>query len=625
MLLNNTNIETEINQAVKAPYIAIDTETIDLEDKSIVGYSFAYMKNNKIYAHYVPISHKYITNVNRDLAIRCIKKLMEKNVIMHNAPFDLEVLYYFADINYDNVKVDDTLIIAHLLDERRRCGLKTLALMELGYKMTEFKELCGIGKKRIPFSEVRDANAIHQYASDDARYTLELFNKLYPQVQMDKDLNWIYTEIEKPLLLVVTDMQINGLTIDKKIIDNIEQYCIKKVTMAKEKLDYIMPNVNLNSPKQLREWFIGYRRLEPIKFSRKTQQPSVDAEFLEHYSNYKKCPEIKLILDYRKYNKILSTFIPALTPKSGNKVKAKFKQCGTVSGRFSSSEPNMQNIPRDIECDSEYEDTNIRKAIIADKGHVLIGADYSQIELRITGLMSEDKALCDNYAKMQDVHQMTADACGCNRQHAKTINFGLIYGMREKTLAKQLGVSPKKANLYFHKYWLQYPGVAKYMNDLEMQIWDMYKKNYHAEVKTKFGRVRRLSKQFKNLEPWQQSGKIRSLINATIQGTAADIMKLSLVIMYPYLKQENARIVLTVHDEVLVSCPKENKERCEEIVYSAMMAANKYLKFPVEVDLNTGETWFDAHKSDLDNNGRINIDNKITEVAFKTVGRRKCY
>jgi DNA polymerase-1 len=342
-----------INDAIKSTRIAVDTETVSLVDKTLIGFSFAYTKANKIVSWYVPVRHNKFNNMPLEDVQKILKVILNHGqLIFHNYVFDGMVFKKFG-IPVKAAVVHDTMILAHLIDENSNQGLKPCALRYCHHKMKHFKEICGSGKNRISFADIKKEVAVN-YGSEDAEYTCKLFKILYPKVIADDNLYRIYETIERPLLLVVEDMQINGITIDNKQVDRIREKCQKQVSDALERIEYLMPNINLNSPKQLREHFIDKKRLTSLKLSKKTQLGSVDKEFLEHYETDKRCPEIKFLLAYRKYNKILSTFIPALTTgvNAGYKIHAQFRQSGTTSGRFSSSNPNMQNIPR---TDDEFD------------------------------------------------------------------------------------------------------------------------------------------------------------------------------------------------------------------------------------------------------------------------------
>jgi len=571
----------------KARLVAIDTETKSLEDKTLVGFSIAYDKETVMY---VPVRDKVLNNMPLEEAKNLLQFIIDNCIVVfHNSSFDLPTLYKFGIDISKCYSIHDTLIMANIINENMRHGLKSLVKKYFNYTMTEYKEICGTGLKQIPFSKA-PKNKV-KYACDDAYYTLKLYSLLETELLKDREIEYVYTKIERPLLHVIANMHSNGIMIDAKKVYELTEYCKKKVELNETKLKLLIGDINFNSSKQLKEYFIDKRNMPVIKQSKKTGAPSVDKEVLEKYAEDN--AEAKLLLEYRKYNKILTTFMPALKPVKWDlktyrgKIYPSFNQSGTVSGRFSSSRPNMQNIPR-------ADKLGIRQAIVADDGHILIGADYSQIELRVLAHFSKDLNLMKAYAEKKDIHQMTADACGIGRQEAKTVNFGLVYGMRNKTLAKQIKVSATEAQQYIDRYFNMYPGVKEFWQQSEEQFINQ------GYVKTWSGRKRRRSQFFSTKDDFEKGGEIRSAINAIIQGSAADLIKMAMVLMYSRLKEFDARIISTVHDEVIVSCPVKYANSCFTIVKSSMLKAGKNLSVPVEVDCKFGRTWEEAHSKGID-------------------------
>lgn len=585
-----------LNRFRQNKLVAIDTETYSLKDRTMVGFSIAFNDKQKIAAYYIPVRDEYLDNMPMTKAKNLLNYILKNcHVIFHNASFDIPVLQDFG-IDCSKIHVDDTLIMSHLVNENMQHGLKKLVKKYFDYEMQEYKDVCGTGKKQVGFYQVESLDKIN-YAADDALYTYKLYKVLLDYLKNDSKIFKVYTEIEKPLLLVVADMHTNGIKINVKKIMDIAKICKNKIDLDEAKLRLTMGKMNFGSTKQLREYFIDKRHMPIIKTSEKTANPSVDKEVLEKYSETNS--EARILLEFRKYSKIYSTFIPALTPQYWDaetmlgSIYASFNQAGTVSGRFSSSRPNMQNMPReekylpDGSLNSKY--LGIREAIIPDKGHILIGADYSQIELRVLAHFSQDKNLIEAYSKNKDIHQQTADACGVARQEAKTINFGLVYGMRNRMLAKQIKVSAAEAQQYINKYFNTYPGVKDFWMAAEKTFRDT------GYVSTISGRKRRKSKYFHVKDDYDQGAEVRSAINSIIQGTAADLIKVAMVSMYPQLKTLGARIISTVHDEILVSCPIKNAKECYIIVLSCMLKAGECLSVPIKVDCKFGRTWAEAH------------------------------
>lgn len=564
--------------------ISIDTETKSLEDKTILAISVSDESRTIV----LPIRMNTTKNVTIQYAIEYIKDLLKNcKVVFHNSSFDIPALVLLGIPLGDFKDIEDTVIISRLLDENIRHGLKSLSKRYLHHTMIEYKEVCGTGKKQISFADVEWEKA-KKYSSQDAYYTWKLFAYLYPKLQQEKKLFKIYEEIERPLLKVVADMHIHGISINVDKVKEISDLCILNIDSITERLEvFLGKDFNINSSKQLKEYFIDKLKMPVLKVSNKTNSPSVDKEVLEKYAE--KNNVAQLILDYRKYKKIYSTFIPALTPNDWDsknkigKIYASFNQAGTVSGRFSSSSPNMQNIPR------EKDEYGIRETIIADKGQILVGADYSQIELRVLAHATQDPNLLKAYREGQDIHQMTADACGITRDEAKRVNFGIAYGMGAKTLAKRTDKTYDEAQQYIEKYHQTYPKVVEFWNSAKLCI------KGKGFVETVLGRKRRRSKEFFDKDDFEKEMEIRSMTNHIIQGTAADLIKIAMVSMYPELKNLGARIVLTVHDEVIVSTPRDKAEKVKKIITNSMMEAGKILTVPVAIDIKFGNNWNETH------------------------------
>ena len=557
--------------------MAIDTETISLEDRTLVGFSVAGKQN----AQYYPIAHNKIENIDKLGALIMLQNFIDNNVIVfHNSSFDIPVLTKWG-IDFSKAKIHDTLVIANLYDENIRHGLKSLSKRYLHYTMTELKEIIGTGKHRISVADADER--ILKYAADDAKQTLKLFNYLYPK--LDEKLLKVYEDIERPLLMVVADMHIHGITIDALSVLNIENLCARKVKKALERLEYLMPNVNYNSTKQLREFFIN-KEMMPIIKETKKGSPAVDKEVLTKYAETNGAA--KLLIEYRKYNKILTTFIPMLTPTVVNiadyrgKIHPSFNQSGTTSGRFSCSKPNVQQIPKDDEF-------NIRECFIAGEGNILIGFDFSQIELRIAAHLSQDFNLMKAYKNDEDIHAQTAKECTCSRKHAKIIEYSMLYGAYYKRLAKSLNVPEREAQIYMENFWKTYSGLADYIERIRTEV-----KTYRY-VTTIMGRKRRLTKDYMVKDDYDKGREIRSLINATIQGSCADFVKKAMVDIQPQLKALGGSLVMTVHDELIAEVPKNMATKAQNIMSKCMINATKILSVPVKVEGGAAETWQQIH------------------------------
>jgi len=570
-----------------AEIVAIDTETVSLIDKTMVGFSLAF--DDKSY--YIPVRDNVLDNMSIEEAQHLLDVILyDCTVVFHNSAFDMHVLHNFGINVYNARNIHDTLLMANLVNENIRHGLKGLVKRYFHYTMTELKELCGTGQKRISFADAPKEK--WKYGADDAYYTLKLFFYLVNKLAQDKRPAEVYGKIERPLLNVIADMHIHGINIDVDKVIGIKNKCNSIIELSETKLRVEMgEDINFGSTQQLKKYFIDKRQMPVIKQSAKTGKPSMDKEVLEKYAETDAVA--KTLLEYRKYSKIMSTFIPALTPTEWDfktmtgKIHANFNQAGTTSGRFSSSRPNMQNIPRTN--DDDPDDIRIREAIIPDNGEILIGADYSQIELRVLAHFSHDPNLIKAYNENKDIHQQTADACGCSRYNAKTVNFGLVYGMGGKTLAKKIKVSVEEAQRYIDRYFDTYSGVKEFWAESERNFIDF------GFVETLSGRKRRRSDNFMAKDSYDQGGEIRSATNAIIQGSAADLIKMAMITMYSRLKEFDARIISTVHDEVLVSCPIKYAQCCYDIIKSSMMKAGENLSVPVDVAIKFGRNWEEAH------------------------------
>ena len=556
-------------------YVSVDTETYSLDDRRLLGVSCAFkLPNGKIYSKYYPIKHDGVRCYN----IKQLKKLFASfpnpTFIFHNSSFDIPVLYNYH-INLLKYPIHDTQVISHLLDERQSHGLKKLVKKYIGYQMKEFKELVGTGKKKIPFYETGQQGL--KYATEDALYTYLLFEKLYPRLKQQPKQYEIYQNIERPLLYVVSKMHAYGIFLDVDKIRQIEEYCQNNMNLLEKKLHLFLHDININSPQQLADYFINQRKLPILKRTPKGA-PAMDREVLEEYA--KKDVVAKLLLEYRKFSKINSTFIPAFKKNKDGWIYPSFNQVATKSGRFSSSNPNFQNIPTDDEF-------GLRECVIASPSHDLIGADYSQIELRIAAHVSKDKNLISAYINEEDIHDKTAKAVGVERRAAKTINFGILYGIGAGSLAKRLEVSIDEAAAYKERFFKAYPQLKEWINRTREQI---IEKGY---TETIYGRRRRVSYKFYEMDEYEQSHEIRALTNHIIQGSAADIMKIAMARVDRAISPYGAAIISTVHDELLVDCPSENTTKVLEIMKKIMEDFN--LKVPLVVDIKSGKSWRDVH------------------------------
>jgi len=561
--------------------IAVDCETVSLQDQTLVAITISDEKSDKI----IPVRMNTTKNWDKDKVIEYMIELISNNkIVFHNSSFDIPVLVKYGIPLPCFNDIEDTLVLANLHDERIRHGLKSLTKRYLHRHPKSYKEVAGRGKKQVDFCDV-EWELAKSYAIADSRNTFDLYNYLINHI--DKDVYYkVYCKIERPLLIVVADMHLSGVTVDVMKVQQLGHKFNMRMLQAEKELKKLIPDVNINSSKQLREYFIDKLGMPVLKRSFKTNEPSVDSEVLEQYAETNNIA--RHILDYRKWMKLNSTFIPALTPEKYDlstmrgKIYPNFNQSATTSGRFSSSEPNMQNFPRKDEL-------GIRQTVVADDGNVLIGLDYSQIELRLLAEITQDTNLLNTFKDDEDIHQKTSLACGVSRYDAKTINFAIVYGIGIRSLSKKLGCSFIDADFYVTRYHKAYPGIK--------QMWATTQKSVETKgyVETLFGRRRRISKEFHKKTEWEKSGEIRSLNNAIIQGTGADMLKLAMVNMYKPLKKLCASIVACIHDEVLIECPADKADEVYAIVIKTMIDTGKHFTVPIKVEGGIGNTWMEVH------------------------------
>ena len=559
---------------------AIDTETRSLTDQTLVAITISDAKSDQI----IPVRMNTTKNWDEQRVIDYMSDLIKNNkIIFHNASFDIPVLVRAGVPLSSFSDVEDTLVLANLFDENIRHGLKSLAKRYLHRHPKSYKDVAGRGKKQVDFCDVPWEQA-QEYAMADSRNTYDLY--MYLIARLDPKVAQLYYTVERPLLIVIADMHLHGVTVDVARVQQLEHEFSIKMEKVEKELKKRIPSVNINSSKQLREYFIDTLKMPVLKRSNKTDKPSVDSEVLKKYAETNNIA--KHILDYRKWKKLHSTFIPALTPAKYNlstmkgKIYPSFNQSATTSGRFSSSNPNFQNIPHD-------DSLGLRGVVVAEDGNVLVGADYSQIELRVLAEVTKDSNLMSAYQDNKDIHQVTADNCGVARYDAKTINFGLIYGMGVRTLSKNLGCSFIDADFYVTRYHKTYPGIKHMWKQAER---DATTKGY---VETLFGRRRHLSHDFRQKQEFEQKGELRSIANAIIQGTAADLMKKAIASMYSQLAKYDAHIVATVHDEVIVECPADKAKQVYAVVHRAMVSAGDSFCVPIEVEGGIGDDWSQVH------------------------------
>ncbi|MGE4356048.1 DNA polymerase I [Halothiobacillus sp.] len=584
------------NADEKTQWVAFDTETdaLDLFDGRIVGVSFSIEDNH---AAYVPLAHNYPgapAQLDRDTVLADLKPWLEdasRIKVMQNAKFDTHMLANHG-ITLRGVKFD-TMLESYVLDSTAtRHDMDSLAAKYLGRSTITFEDIAGKGAKALSFPEIHLEQA-GPYAAEDADVTRQLQQCLWAKLSAEPGLRSVYEQIEQPLIEVLVAMERAGVRVDRDELA-IQGKAIGARIAAVEQAAFKAAGreFNLGSTKQLRALLFDELGL-PVSKKTPKGEPSTDEEALSELVGSHPLPA--LILDYRGLTKLKSTYIDRLPEDihaHTGRVHSAFHQAVTATGRLSSSNPNLQNIPIRSE-----EGRRIRQAFVADPGYKLISADYSQIELRIMAHLSEDERLCAAFAAGEDIHRATAaevfgikeaEVSDNQRRAAKAINFGLIYGMSAFGLAKQLDVSRGEAQAYIDLYFARYPGVAKYMERMRQQARQM------GYVETVFGRRLYLPEIHSRNGQRRQYAE-RTAINAPMQGTAADIIKIAMIALHKLLVVPGrARMILQVHDELIFEVPESDVAEIEPIIRAEMTGAAK-LNVPIEVGMGVGKSWAEAH------------------------------
>ncbi len=585
-----------LEKLTQATLIAFDTETTDLNYMAakIVGVSFAIHPTKAVY---IPFAHDYEnapTQLNREFVLNALKPILENPQIKkigHHLKYDFEVLSNHG-IHLQGMAYD-TLLESYVIDSTRNAyDMDSLALKYLGWRTIHYEDVAGKGAKQIPFNKIA-IDAAATYAAEDADVTLQLHEKLWPTLKKEPGLKKIFEDIEMPLVPVLARIEQNGVLIDAALLQKQTVELEKRLVALEQETYQLAGNeFNLNSPKQLQE--ILYNKLQlPILQKTPTGQPSTAESVLQELAHDYPLP--KLIIEYRMLSKLITTYTKKLpeqiNPLTG-RIHTSYNQAGAATGRLSSSDPNLQNIPIRTE-----EGRRIRQAFIAPKNHKIISADYSQIELRIMAHISNDPNLLMAFEQNLDVHRATASevfgtplekVSAEERRAAKAINFGLIYGMSAFGLSKQLGLNRYDAQNYIDRYFTRYPFVKAYMENTRITAHD---KGY---VETLFGRRLYLPEINSSQIPRQKAAE-RTAINAPLQGTAADIIKRAMISLDAWLQQNDirAKMIMQVHDELVFEVADQAVDKIIDVIRTHMMNAAT-LKVPLLVDIGCGENWDSA-------------------------------
>ncbi len=590
-------LERWIARLAQAPLIAFDTETTSLDymQAAIVGVSFACEPGE---AAYLPLAHDYLgapAQLERDAALALLKPLLEdasKRKLGHNLKYDAHVLANHG-IALAGL-AEDSMLESYVLDAAaNRHDMDSLALRELGETTISYEAVAGKGAKQVPFAQVPVEKAA-EYAAEDADVTLRLHLAMRPKLAAEPRLAALYRELEMPMVPVLLAMERHGVLIDRDILAvQGGELAIKLTELEQESHRLAGREFNLASPKQLGQILFEEAKLRVVRKT-PTGQPSTAEDVLEELAAEHPLP--RAILDYREVAKLKSTYVdklPELIQASTGRVHTSYHQAVAVTGRLSSTDPNLQNIPI-----RTPEGRRIRKAFVAPPGQLLLAADYSQIELRIMAHLSRDEGLLAAFAAERDVHQATAaevfgvalEAVSADqRRAAKAINFGLIYGMSAFGLARQLGIGRGDAAKYVEKYFERYPGVKRYMDETRQ---DAREKGF---VETVFGRKLRLP-EIRSNNPQLRGYAERTAINAPMQGTAADVIKRAMLAVHDWLATSRfpARMIMQVHDELVFEVGAGEQDALAAKARE-LMAGAAALAVPLRVDVGVGRDWDEAH------------------------------
>ncbi len=579
-----------------AALTAFDTETTALDPMiaRLVGLSFSIEPGK---AAYLPVAHRgpdMPEQLSIDEVLARLRPWLEsadRKKVGQHLKYDAQVLANYG-IELNGIE-HDTLLESYVLESHRTHDMDSLALRHLGVKTIKYEDVAGKGAKQIGFDEVALEQAA-AYAAEDADITLQLHQALYPQVAREAGLERVYRDIEMPVSLVLRKMERTGVLIDDALLQaQSTEIATRLIELEGQAYELAGGEFNLGSPKQIGQIFFEKLQLPVVKKT-PSGAPSTDEEVLQKLAEDYPLP--KLLLEHRGLSKLKSTYtdkLPRMVNPATGRVHTNYAQAVAVTGRLASNDPNLQNIPV-----RTAEGRRIREAFIASPGHRIVSADYSQIELRIMAHISGDASLLRAFAQGEDIHRATAaevfgvtplEVNSDQRRIAKVINFGLIYGMSAFGLASNLGITRDAAKLYIDRYFTRYPGVAQYMEDTRTAAKD---KGY---VETVFGRRLWLPEINGGNGPRRQAAE-RAAINAPMQGTAADLIKLSMIAVDDWLTRDRlaSRMIMQVHDELVLEVPDDELSLVREKLPEMMCGVAK-LKVPLVAEVGAGANWEEAH------------------------------
>jgi DNA polymerase-1 len=595
-ILTDTQLDAWLKKLLAADLVCVDTETtgLDVMTAQLVGMSFSIAPHE---AAYLPLAHLYPgapDQLQRDATLQKLRPWLESAThkkLGQNLKYDRHI---FANhgVNLAGI-AEDTLLLSYVLESHKPHDMDNLALRHLNVKTISYAEVVGKGAKQLCFDQV-ELGIATRYAAEDADITLQLHHTLSTQIAKHRGLQHVYRDIELPSMHVLYVMERNGVLLDSALLHiQSRELGEKLIALEARAHEAAGQPFNLNSPKQIQEILFVKLQL-PVKKKTPGGTPSTDEEVLQELAlDY---PLPKILLEYRGMAKLKSTYtdkLPLSVNRATGRVHTSYSQAVAVTGRLASNDPNLQNIPV-----RTAEGRRIREAFIAGPGNHIVSADYSQIELRIMAHLSGDEGLLNAFANNEDIHRATAaeifmttrdEVTSEQRRYAKVINFGLIYGMSAFGLAKQLGVERSAATAYIDRYFARYPGVKNYMDSTREQA------KQQGYVETVFGR-RLWLPDINASNGMKRQGAERAAINAPMQGTAADLIKLAMIAVQNWLEKEKlaTRLIMQVHDELILEVPDAELALVKESL-PQLMCEVAVLKVPLLVEMGVGKNWDEAH------------------------------
>jgi len=597
LIQNIMDLEVWVSEIKKKKIFAIDTETTSLEvmNAKLVGISMSLKKGE---AAYIPINHMDAAEgeqINENQIVKLLKPLLEDNSIIkigQNIKYDAHIFLNLG-IKMRGIN-EDTMLMSYVIDSNQSHGMNKLSQKYLSHDCISYESLVGSGVNQLSFDQINITDAL-SYAAEDADVTFQLYHVLRDQLKKDKKLLDIYEKFEIPSMKALIEIERNGVLIDGHLLNQQSQKIGEElISIENKSYELAGQPFNLASPKQLREILFEKLKIKPLKKT-PTGTPSTSEEVLQELA--KDYPLPKILLEYRTLAKLKSTYtdkLPLMINQTTGRIHTSYNQAVAVTGRLASSDPNLQNIPI-----KSPEGRKIREAFIAKPEFSIISADYSQIELRILAHLSKDTGLIEAFKNNKDIHTITASEIFNTkinkitleqRRYAKIINFGLIYGMGAFGLARNLNITRRDAQNYIQEYFNKYPTVLQYMEESKQFARE------HGYVETYFGR-RLWLPEINSSNGLRKAGAERAAINAPMQGTAADLIKLAMIQVQQWINDNSnlkGQVIMQVHDELVFEVPNDEVDKFIKEIPQIMQNVAK-LDIPLLVEINAGENWEKAH------------------------------